>query len=409
MSLLVDLVILGSGFGLGWVTNRLFSNGFFNDSDDSDVEDEELDAEYSRSDEPNAPESPIRVGDVKPNRSRVHRRLRRLHRRRQLNRCHHRKFKNTRKGLIEAIERNTKALNSVNPISSESIESLENAISSLNETLKKVNLARPTEDNCDLIEDDKVESSKGMEILFTDPPKPANTYAPEFYGSTRGIQDESAGMHIYDANFKPPKCDWTLNTDCSQEPYDYWKKRLEPQDNDEKKETHEKSSSATRNELRDMFQDCRKDKPKKEPSLLTKPGGGYANMGDLNSTKKEAVLEDMERSKPKSKPKGLNKNVLSRGDELDVINSFSNIKGMGWEEAKNLVQEQGYSLHPSYINEVPEYALEYSKTVLGVRVKDLDFDPRKGRDAKGFSDEATILAVVDVGGQDTHKRALSTM
>ena len=411
MSLLVDLAIWSAGFGFGWVASRLFSNGFFSDLDDSadsDIEDEELDVEYSRSeDEQNSTESPIRVGVVKPNRSRVHRRLRRLHRRRQLNRCHHRKFKNTRKELIEAIERNTKALNNVNFISSESIKSLETAISSLNETLKNVDLQRQTEDNCGLIEDGKVESSRGMKVLFADP-KPANTYMPEHGGTTAGIKDESASMHIYDANFKPPKYDWTLNTDCSQELYDYWKNRREPSHtHNEKKESQEKSSSVTRDELRNMFQDCKKGN-KKEPTLLTKPGGGYANMSDLNAAKK-TMLEDMEKprhSKPKPR---LNKNVLSRGDELDVINSFSSMKGMGWEEAKNLAQEQGYSLHATYINEFPNYTTEYSKTVLGVRVKDADFDPELSSDAKCLSDKAIILAVVDVGGQDTYKRALSTM
>ncbi|RLI49417.1 hypothetical protein DRO61_05100 [Candidatus Bathyarchaeota archaeon] len=413
MNILTDVAIYGVGFGFGWVTSRLFSGGFFRDSDS---EDEEFDLEDSTSSEeeshdtPPESTSPTLVGASKFRRSRRCKRLRRFHRRQRQH-----KFILARKGLIEAINRNTQTLNGVN-LSPESIKSLESAIVSLNETLKNGGLVKPSiENNCDPIEDrpDKVESPKGPSVGVLFPPT-SRVFTPAYYGSSRGIQDESASMHIYDANFKAPKCEdtWSLNTPHGQDPYDY-RKHKNPSTQDKKKEvpsTSPEDASTTRDELRDMFQDCKKGNPKKEPTLLTKPGGGYATMGDLNQAKKEVVLKDMEKSRrPKTNPKNRAKNVLSRADELDVINSFSFIKGLGWGEAKNLAQEQGYSLHSTYINETPNYASEYSKSVLGVRVKDTNFDPRLGSDAKGLSEEATILSVVDVGGNDYYRRGLSTM
>jgi hypothetical protein len=286
----------------------------------------------------------------------------------------------------------------------------------LNETLKNNKLVKPSiENNCGLTEDEpnKVEKLKESSMGVLVPPT-SRVFTPAYYGSSRGIQDESASMHIYDSNFKAPKCEdtWSLNTPYGQEPHDY-RKHENPSTQDKKKEvtsTSPEDSSTTRDELQAMFQDCKKGNPKKEPTLLTKPGGGYATMRDLNQIKKEVVLEDMEKSRrPKTNPKNRVKNVLSRADELDVINSFSSIKGLGWREAKNLAQEQGYSLHSTYINELPNYSSEYSKTVLGVRVKDTNFDPRLGSGAKGLSEEATILAVVDVGGNDYYRRGLSTI
>jgi hypothetical protein len=38
INILTDVVIYGIGFGCGWVTSRLFSWGFFRDSDSDDEE-----------------------------------------------------------------------------------------------------------------------------------------------------------------------------------------------------------------------------------------------------------------------------------------------------------------------------------------------------------------------------------
>ncbi len=247
---------------------------------------------------------------------------------------------------------------------------------------------------------------------------------PEF---GRGCKDKSASMHIYDANFEAPKCNenpWTLKPSdndvinenlCKGEHYNkYLTKSDEP--------THlGEENPSVYNELSVMFQDCKKGESIKTPSssvlntqhdnrMLTKPGGGYASMGELNKTKKEVTLAEPP-PRPKKRTKGTGtsegsvKSTISRGDELDIINSFSSMKGMGWEEAVNTAQEQGYNLHATYINNLPNYKSEYSKTVLGVKVKDISFDCSLGSDHKGFGKEAVVTAVIDVGGQDTHGRA----
>ena len=322
--------------------------------------------------------------------------------------------KEERERLIEAFKEHTG-----------SIENLDATLTVLNKILKKaeiVNHIESKETDYDIIEGetDRVVSAlknPGMRILF---PSQTNPLLPDFGGPRARCPDKSANMHIYDSNFKAPKCDensWSLKTDRNEVINENVCKEF---GGSNKPNLRGEEYPSAHSELRGMFQDCREGDSIKTPSssvsntqpgnMLTKPGGGYASMGDLNKIKKEVTLDVIEkRPKKKSKDTGTSEGSekrLSRGDELDIINSFSSMKGMGWGEAVNLAQEQGYNLHATYINELPNYRSEYSKTVLGVRVKDMNFDCRLGSDHKGFSKDTVVISVIDVGGQDERGRGL---
>lgn len=92
---------------------------------------------------------------------------------------------------------------------------------------------------------------------------------------------------------------------------------------------------------------------------------------------------------------------LSRADELDIIHNFEYIVGKGYYESRELVEGEGYSLHPIYVNdEDKQEALLYSGSVLGVKVRDPCYSPSM----KILSPQAVITEIVDVGGQDPHNR-----
>ena len=89
--------------------------------------------------------------------------------------------------------------------------------------------------------------------------------------------------------------------------------------------------------------------------------------------------------------------ALSIAEEKDVINSFRNIVGMYYYEAVTQVKERGYNLHPIYIlanSKMP--AASYSTKVLGVRIRDPDFNETN----KMPSLKAVITEIIDVGGID---------
>ena len=114
-----------------------------------------------------------------------------------------------------------------------------------------------------------------------------------------------------------------------------------------------------------------------------KPGGGYVTNQEV---------EDSSSKKFKK---------LSRADELDIIRFFKSIIGMCYWNALGIVEEQGYTLHPVYINDFPKNPAQvYSGTTLGVYVKDSEYDGELGELSLG----ATIIDIVDVGGKDEYNR-----
>jgi len=118
-------------------------------------------------------------------------------------------------------------------------------------------------------------------------------------------------------------------------------------------------------------------------------GGGYVTNSEINKVSK--------------KSQEYHENKLSRADELEIIQTFSGIKGMGYYPALGIVEEQGYSLYPVYVNNGPKTpSNRYSATVLGVKIRDPEFDPDGAENAP--SRKATIVDIVDVGGQDLHNR-----
>ena len=125
-----------------------------------------------------------------------------------------------------------------------------------------------------------------------------------------------------------------------------------------------------------------------EPVLFhISKGGGYATNRDLE--------EVSEKSKKFRR--------ISRADELEIMHTFEDIVGMSFYRALGVVEEQGYALHPVYINGGPKNpAGAYSGTLLGVKVNDSEYDPTENK----LSKRATIVEIVDVGGQDPHNRGV---
>ena len=77
---------------------------------------------------------------------------------------------------------------------------------------------------------------------------------------------------------------------------------------------------------------------------------------------------------------------------------------MLYSQALSVTEEQGYTLHPIYINNGPKNSvMTYSGTTIGVSVSDIGYDPLKGG-TQGLSFKATITEVIDVGGQDSYDR-----
>ena len=418
MDIFINITTYCIAFGCGWAA------GLFFVSESEPDETIDIDLESDQTIDLGSTEDPIALD--KPNRSRLFqfRKTRRWRQRRYNRRRHQRYLPSKKERLYEPFyehrcifikreklfKRNTR-----------SIENLDATLTNLNETLKNktenVFSHPPVEeykpDDVDVIED-VADTTIGksplknpeLRILFP----PHLTHYPEFSGRPR---DASANMHIYDANFEVPRCNdtWSLNIPPmgSDESNGNAAKKFPGMDS----VSREEKTSSSLNELRGMFQDCRKGNlpNANKVGMLTKQGGGYASMGDLNKKKEEqevTLVASQSRPKKKSRERfegSAQKSTLSRGDELDIINSFSSMKSLGWEEAVNLAQEQGYHLHATYINELPNYISEYSKTVLGVKVKDISFDCSLGSDHRGFGKEAVVTAVIDVGGQDTNHRA----
>lgn len=118
----------------------------------------------------------------------------------------------------------------------------------------------------------------------------------------------------------------------------------------------------------------------------SKPGGGYATMKTLDDTRRKS--EEFKIKK------------LSRADELDILNIFSKLRGENFWKGIEYAKEKDYTLHPVYINGCKNPALVYSGTVIGVSVEDDEYDYETGT----LSNIATIISVVDVGGQDMFNR-----
>jgi len=158
----------------------------------------------------------------------------------------------------------------------------------------------------------------------------------------------------------------------------------------------ERSNSEAPSEMQEMFDEevTRRNRTPEEIRDIGKkigtepvrfpsrPGGGYVTTQEVENLSQQV--------------KGFKK--LSRADELDIIRSFEHIKGQNYWNALGFVEEQGYALHPVYINGEKFPADLYSGTTLGVAVKDPNFEGEK------ISEVALITDIVDVGGKDQYNR-----
>nr|QBK86079.1 MAG: hypothetical protein LCMAC101_06740 [Marseillevirus LCMAC101] len=402
MEIVTDLICISTGFLFGSISTYIWLVGF------NVVEHEAEDIPIK---------SKLDTLTITSRRMRhMEQRCRKQRRKRQRSRISTKKEEQER--LFEAFKEHTS-----------SIKNLDATLTVLNETLKKaeavehmcshsprtVEKCETDEIFCDIMkgETDRVVSSiknPGLRVLF---PSHTNPLQPEFGG---GLKDKSSAMHIYDSDFKAPKCDynpWTLKTSGNKVIYlgdSVHKQNLTIE------KLRGENPPSIHNELRGMFQDCSKGDSSLDiegaedvNDLFTKPGGGYASMGDLNKMKKEKEVPSVRPKKesrvtfeeaPAQRP------VLSRGDELDIINTFGFLKGQEYYTAVQMAQEQGYSLHPVYVNDLPKTpASEYSKSVLGVKIKDPKFGPPP-HSLGLFSEEAVIVTVTDVGGQDVRDRGM---
>lgn len=163
----------------------------------------------------------------------------------------------------------------------------------------------------------------------------------------------------------------------------------------------EPSSGETEGELAQLFEEEHQRQQKTTDEVLdmgrdvgsepvvypTQRGGGYASNRDLEQTK--------------TKSDNFKKKKLSRADELEIMHTFKRVRGMNYHSAKQIVQREGYTLHPIYINNSPKYdARTYSGTVIGVNVSDSNFNPLTFE----LSSKAKIISIIDIGGQDNFNR-----
>ena len=110
---------------------------------------------------------------------------------------------------------------------------------------------------------------------------------------------------------------------------------------------------------------------------------------------------DQVRKSSETSEKFRNENKLKRSDELEIMHTFNNIRGMNYCRASIMVKEQGYSLHPIYINRGKKNPRRiYSGTVLGVSIEDEEYDFY----GEKVSLNAVVTCIVDVGGQDPENR-----
>jgi len=117
----------------------------------------------------------------------------------------------------------------------------------------------------------------------------------------------------------------------------------------------------------------------------TIPGGGYLTLNQIEN----------------NNVKFCNKNKLKRADELEIMHTFDDIRGMNYHGARGVVRERGFELYPVYINRGKKNPKPlYSDTVLGVSIEDHSYDFYKG----ALSSNAVVTCIVDVGGQDSENR-----
>ncbi len=137
----------------------------------------------------------------------------------------------------------------------------------------------------------------------------------------------------------------------------------------------------TPEELSKKAQDCGK-----EP-VRFHYGKGYATNAEL-----QQVTDKHEEFKAKK---------LSRAEEMELLNLFRHIENQDYHVALAAVEAKGHTLHPLYV----EYGCKrpltaYDGKVFGVRIKDPAFDYKENKP----SARATIMELIDVGGQDLHGR-----
>lgn len=122
-----------------------------------------------------------------------------------------------------------------------------------------------------------------------------------------------------------------------------------------------------------------------------KRGGGYASIQEVEDAGTAA--------------ESYRKNRLSRADELDILSRFSHLRNKNYFEAVELAKDDGYTLHPIYINDQPKNpASAYNGTCIGVRVMDFEYQYNGQNGVNGLSPNAKITELIDVGGQDTLNR-----
>ena len=121
---------------------------------------------------------------------------------------------------------------------------------------------------------------------------------------------------------------------------------------------------------------------------FTNTNGGYVT---LNEVQKATNKSSMFKKDGK----------LKRADELDIIHTFNNIRGMKYYDASLIVEKEGYSLYPIYINRGTKNPRStYCGTVVGVSIEDSFFNFYENKPSK----DAIITSIVDIGGQDSEDR-----
>lgn len=139
-------------------------------------------------------------------------------------------------------------------------------------------------------------------------------------------------------------------------------------------------------ELNDLFDEM-VGKKEVNPFFPVSKGGGYV---------KDETFKELNRTFTKERDEKI-------GMQSSIFKKFSNIEGMKFFQALGIVEEQGYTLHPLYVNDGKKNPVEEeSDRIIGVKVKDISYNSLENK----LSPRAVVERLVDVGGVDKYDNGL---
>lgn len=133
-------------------------------------------------------------------------------------------------------------------------------------------------------------------------------------------------------------------------------------------------------------------------TYFAKPLGNskYATLGINNYN--DYIEVNPLNNRSKSSKQSVDKQKLSRSDELKIISEFRKYEGMLYNDAIKEISNTEYVFHPIYVNNNhKKERSEYSNKAIGVRIQ---------YPADDFN-KAMIMEIIDVGGIDEINRGFA--